>query len=68
MSTIQMWSRKCQECNHIQTAIQPEYGAAITNSYSESKCKRCKSVALDYGQNRDYDLEGKKFIYPTYEE
>ena len=45
-----MWARKCQECGHIQAATQPKSGAS-TQSYLNSKCRRCHSEALDYGHD-----------------
>ena len=44
------WSRKCQECLHIQSAQKPEYGTEPSDSYRGSKCRKCKSEALDYGK------------------
>lgn len=47
------WRRTCQECGHKQWAKCPrEYK---DDSWRELKCRRCKSIALDYG--KDLDLE-----------
>jgi len=51
--------RTCQECENIQEAKEPKPGE-ITNSYANSKCKKCKSESLDYGSifnNRGWDDE-----------
>jgi hypothetical protein len=50
MSEIARWVRKCQECGHIQSAIKPDPEKELTDSYRNSKCRRCKSEGLDYGQ------------------
>jgi len=52
MSEILRWVRKCQECGHIQSAVKPDPEKPMTDSYANSKCRRCKSEALDYGQER----------------
>ena len=44
-----MWIRTCQECGSNQTHKQPIYGETPTDSYMYSKCRKCKSEALDYG-------------------
>ena len=42
-----MFCRKCQECGHIQESKPPlEYKSDV---WRETKCKKCKSVSLDYG-------------------
>lgn len=46
------WVRTCQECGHIQKAIKPSNDKEITNSYANSKCRKCKSEALDYGKEK----------------
>ena len=47
------WIRTCQECGHKQVAKQPEYGTEPTDAYRNSKCRRCKSEALDFGKEVD---------------
>lgn len=49
------WIRTCQECNHKQTAKEPEAGKPMTDSYANSKCRRCKSESLDFGKEIDDD-------------
>lgn len=52
------WYRTCQECAHKQLAKQPDRSNELTNSYLNSKCRKCKSEALDYGttmSDPDYD-------------
>lgn len=48
-----VWYRTCQECGHEQIAKQPDLNKELTNSYRDTKCKRCKSEALDYGTTRN---------------
>ena len=43
------WIRTCQECGHRQVAIAPDPSKPLTDSYCNSKCRKCKSEALDYG-------------------
>lgn len=43
------WLRTCQECGNKQKAIKPDTTKELTNSYRNSKCKKCKSESLDYG-------------------
>jgi hypothetical protein len=45
------WKRTCQECGHIQSAKEPDHTKDLTDSYRNSKCKKCKSEALDYGND-----------------
>ena len=47
---IKRWVRTCQECLHIQSAIKPDPNKEVTDSYRNSKCRKCKSEALDYGK------------------
>ena len=50
------WQRTCQECGHKQLTKCPrDYK---DDSWTELKCQRCKSTALDYGQ--DLDLQDKE--------
>lgn len=46
------WVRKCQECGNIQRAQKPPQDKPLSDSYRMSKCRRCKSEALDYGKER----------------
>ncbi len=50
------WIRTCQECGHKQESKSPlDYKS---NSWTETKCKKCKSAALDYGSEdfkEEYD-------------
>jgi len=39
--------RKCQECNHLQQAKEPK--EEMSDAYRHSKCRKCKSMSLDYG-------------------
>jgi Zn finger protein HypA/HybF involved in hydrogenase expression len=50
-----IWMRKCQECGYMQQAKPPkEYK---TDEWRNLKCKRCKSMAMDYG--KEYQVEIK---------
>ena len=53
---IAMWIRTCQECGYKQEAKpSSEYKG---ESWRDLKCRRCKSMALDYGSPsviRDHD-------------
>lgn len=50
------WIRTCQECGHEQKAKPPsEYKG---DSWTELKCKRCKSPAMDYGSVPSDDEDG----------
>lgn len=44
------WIRTCNECGHNQTATKPSTNKELTDSYRNSKCRKCKSEGLDYGQ------------------
>ncbi len=44
------WIRKCNECLHKQVDNKPSNVKALSDSYRNRKCKKCKSEALDYGQ------------------
>lgn len=48
------WYRTCQECGHKQNCKEPDQTKELTNSYRNSKCRKCKSEALDFG-TRDGD-------------
>lgn len=49
------WIRTCQACGHRQvTAPAPK---PMTTSYENSRCRKCKSEALDYGSEQDDDQE-----------
>jgi hypothetical protein len=50
MTHEKLWCRTCQECGHVQRAKQPKVGE-ITDSYANSKCRKCGSEALDYGHD-----------------
>lgn len=55
-----VWTRECQECGFIQKAVKPKEGE-LSNSYAYSKCRKCKSEALDYGKDRTIDTSTGKF-------
>lgn len=44
------WIRTCQECGNKQKAIKPDNSKELSDNYKNSKCKKCKSEALDYGK------------------
>ncbi len=45
------WFRTCQECGHVQQAREPK--GPMSYAYRVAECRKCKSEALDYGQNGD---------------
>lgn len=45
-----VWIRTCQECGHKQKANRPSQDKELSLAYTEAKCKKCKSEALDYGK------------------
>jgi hypothetical protein len=55
-----MWFRTCQECGHVQSATRPKEGE-LTASYAHSKCRKCKSEALDYGSGVDPRAEPEDY-------
>lgn len=46
---MSIYARKCQECGNLQES-KPcnEYKG---DSWTETKCRKCKSAALDYGHD-----------------
>jgi len=47
-----MWIRTCQECGHKQPDSNPEASkTGFTDAYMVRKCRKCKSMGLDYGKN-----------------
>ena len=61
MGSIIKWQRVCQECGYkgIYTKPNPENK---TESWRDTKCRKCKSIALDYGKEVLVDLETNKVI------
>lgn len=48
MDNSKAWIRTCQECGHKQVTKSPlEYKG---DSWKDLKCKKCKSMALDFGR------------------
>ena len=43
-----MWIRTCQECGHKQEDRDPR--ANMSDAYMDRKCRKCKSMGLDYGK------------------
>jgi predicted Zn-ribbon and HTH transcriptional regulator len=50
LETYEQWIRTCQECGYKQKAIKPSQEKELTDSYRNSKCRKCRSEALDYGK------------------
>ena len=44
-----LFVRTCQECGHKQEMKDP--GLQRGDGWTETKCRKCKSAALDYGSN-----------------
>jgi hypothetical protein len=42
------WVRECQSCGSVQEDKKPE-PKELKTSYTDRKCKKCKSSDLDYG-------------------
>lgn len=63
---IKKWIRTCQECFHKQqTSYPPNHGTneQRMNTWLDQVCKRCKSPALDFGTEREFDfVTGKEII------
>jgi hypothetical protein len=55
-----IWIRTCQECGHRQETKPPAQYKG--DSWTELKCKRCKSLAMDYGSelNEGWDKDWKE--------
>ena len=53
------WIRTCQECGNRQKATKPKPGE-LTDSYANSKCRKCHSPALDYGKELEVDAQGNE--------
>lgn len=47
------WIRTCQSCGNKQEASKPDNSKPLPSSYTEAKCKRCKSIDLDYGSYQE---------------
>jgi hypothetical protein len=52
-----VWSRKCNECGHRQTAKKPSDQRDLSDAYRNSKCRKCQSEGLDYGTD-DFEQKG----------
>lgn len=48
-----MFSRKCQECGHRQSARDPRTTKTgrPSEAYLNAKCRHCDSMALDFGSD-----------------
>lgn len=57
-----IYVRTCQECMKEQICPAPNMDKELPLSFTDRKCKYCKSEALDYGSNRadDYILNNPK--------
>lgn len=66
MSEQHYWVRKCQECGHKQAAKEPSL--PLTESYRNSKCRKCKSEALDYGDSNWIKDASGNYVRPTIED
>jgi hypothetical protein len=57
IKNLPKWKRKCQECGYVQITRSP--ATYKDDSWRDVKCKRCKSIALDYGQEVINEIECK---------
>lgn len=44
---VSAYTRRCQECGHRQEAKDPK--TYNNDSWRDIKCRKCKSIGLDYG-------------------
>ena len=56
------WIRTCQECGNKQVTKPPKQGEEPTVSYCNSKCRKCKSEALDYGSYESTEEDLKEWL------
>lgn len=49
------WIRTCQECGNTQEDKKPI--GEMSKTYAIRKCKKCKSMALDYGSYKIEEIE-----------
>ena len=54
--------RTCQECGHQQVARDPATYQSSDN-WRNLKCRKCRSIAMDYGSPMDVDDAGKVIIH-----
>jgi hypothetical protein len=59
-NTYWQFIRTCQECGHKQTDTKPIGG--VSDKWLAKKCKKCKSEALDYGSEQEFDDKGNPVI------
>jgi len=52
-----IFARTCQECGHTQKSKPIEEYKGT--SWTETKCRKCKSEALDYGSQSFVEKDGK---------
>ena len=53
-SSESLFVRTCQECGHKQVANKPVYGSELRLAYCNAKCRKCKSEALNYNNNKNF--------------
>jgi len=60
-ATYTKFIRTCQECGNKQEDKEPEPLRAMSESFMNRPCKKCKSESLDFGSTRTYDaITGKE--------
>ena len=61
MKKLIKWQRACQECGYKGFYSQPNPDNK-TESWRDTKCRKCKSEALNYGKEVLVDAETNKVI------
>ena len=61
MKKIIKWQRACQECGY-KGFYSPPNPDNKTESWRDTKCRKCKSEALNYGKEVLIDSETNKVI------
>lgn len=61
-----LYIRTCQECDNRQ--ISKPITEYKSDTWQDIKCKRCKSIALDYGSYMEVDPISLKSIPSTEDE
>ena len=60
------WIRTCQECGHRQVARCPN--GMKSENWRNLKCRRCRSIAMDYGSEMEVDELGNVKQQPIQED
>ena len=58
---IKKWLRKCQECSYKGFYTKPNLESK-SESWRDTKCRKCKSESLDFGCEVSVDSETNQII------